>query len=556
MHDLDLLGAEIQGTAESELTSAIAKTIATRRDVLRGAAKAAGGALGAVAVGQSIGRAAAAQTPGATPVAQASIELPQPGSIKSADGVLAVTLTAMPGVVEMGVPSPVTTLTYDGVVPGHTWDVQPGDTLKIDLVNNLPELPGDPNMSMTRPHEWTTTNIHTHGLHVSPSGNSDNIFLEIPPGGSQEYEISIPKDHPGGLFWYHPHKHGGVCQQVRAGMAGALIVRGEIDDVPEVRAAKEQVMVLQAIELGDDYQLLDPIPTPTKAEAFFPRTQVLYTVNGVMTPTVTMYPGEVQRWRLLNAAEGKYMSLQLAGHDLNVLAWDGLNLSAPDVVSGVTLSAGNRVELLVRAGAAGTYDFILTPGSSQHPETLGMFNGESPEADAMGTTSKELATRPILTVEVTGSGPEMALPGSLPAWDPPMLPIARKRQFSFSVEREANGDFIDFGVDGFPFDPDRAPYQIKLGTAEEWTLINAVDNKLPQHAHGFHIHVNPFKVTKINGETLDVPLWRDTFALTGMTSDSFTFESNFEDFTGKFVEHCHVLAHEDLGMMEALEIVP
>jgi FtsP/CotA-like multicopper oxidase with cupredoxin domain len=76
------------------------------------------------------------------------------------------------------------------------------------------------------------------------------------------------------------------------------------------------------------------------------------------------------------------------------------------------------------------------------------------------------------------------------------------------------------------------------------------------HAHVFHLHVNPFKITKINGRTLPKPLWRDTFVLTKSTDDSFTFESNFVDYTGKFVEHCHVLAHEDLGMMEAIEVIP
>ena len=103
-----------------------------------------------------------------------------------------------------------------------------------------------------------------------------------------------PGGPPGGLFWYHPHEHGGVTQQVRAGMAGAIIVRGDIDEVAEVAAAREQLMVLQAMELGDQYQLMEPIPSPTTHEAFFPRTQILYTVNGVMNPKVTMYPGEVQ----------------------------------------------------------------------------------------------------------------------------------------------------------------------------------------------------------------------------------------------------------------------
>jgi FtsP/CotA-like multicopper oxidase with cupredoxin domain len=79
--------------------------------------------------------------------------------------------------------------------------------------------------------------------------------------------------------------------------------------------------------------------------------------------------------------------------------------------------------------------------------------------------------------------------------------------------------------------------------------------KYPQHAHVFHIHVNPFKITKINGQVLDKPLWRDTFILTGTNGDSFTFQTNFLDFTGKFVDHCHIVSHEDLGMMETIEVV-
>ena len=121
---------------------------------------------------------------------------------------------------------------------------------------------------------------------------------------------------------------------------------------------------------------------------------------------------------MLNAAEGKFMSLRLADHDLNVLAWDGLTLPAPDPVQDVLLTSGNRVEVLVKAGAPGTYDLILSPASSQHPDVPGMEH-----ATPVATENAELVVRPILTVEVTGSGPEMSLPASLPAWDPPMLPI-------------------------------------------------------------------------------------------------------------------------------------
>ena len=521
--------------------------VSRRRVLTAGAAGAVGAALSRML---PAGSRAARQ---ASPVATDAAPLPQPRVIRSEGGVLDVTLTAKPAMVDLGAPRLVSTYTWDGVVPGHTWEVRPGDTMRVHLVNELPPMPDGVPMDTTRPHEWTTVNLHTHGMHVSPEGNSDNVFIRIPPGEAFQYEIDVPANHQGGYFWYHPHKHGAVAHQIRAGMAGGIIVRGEIDEVEEIAAAQEQQLVLQAIELGDDYQLLDPIPHPSKAEAFFPRTQVLYTVNGALNPTIRMYPGEVQRWRLLNAAEGKFLSVRLEGHELHQLAWDGLTLPAPEPAEDLMLAAANRVEVLVKAGKPGTYQLMLSPGSSQHPGIPGMPNG-TPEPSMQD--SAELHTRPILTVEVTGSGPEMALPASLPAWDPPMLPIARTREFAYTVQRDANNEFLAFGINGLAFQDDNPPYQMKLGTAEEWTLHNSVDPKLAHHAHGLHIHVNPFKVTKINGTALEKPLWRDTFALSGQNGDSITLVSNFEDFTGRFVEHCHVVSHEDLGMMETLEVVP
>lgn len=500
----------------------------------------------AVATGLGLSASARAQ-----PTPRAAPEVPQPQVLRSEGGVLDTTLQAIAATVDMGAPKPVATYTYNGTVPGFTWEVVPGDTLRVNLVNDLPQLKEIGPVDMTRPHAWTTTNLHTHGLHVSPKGNSDNIFLHIPPGQSNQYEIAIPDDHPAGFFWYHPHKHGAVAQQVRAGMAGAIIIRGDIDEVEEIQAATEQTLILQAIELGDDYQLLDPIPHPDATQAFYPRTQILYTVNGVMHPTIRMYPGEVQRWRLLNAAEGKFMSLRLEEHELHQIAWDGLTLHEPEPAPDLMLTAANRVEVLVKAGKPGRYHLVLTPGSSQHPGILGMAHA-TPEPG--NQESSELKTRPVLTLEVAGSGPEMSLPTALPAFDPEILPITKQREFAYSVERGANNEFFTFGVNGTPFDMNNTPYQAKLDTAEEWTLINGIDGKLPHHAHGFHIHVNPFKVTKINGEPVDKPFWRDTFALSGQSSDSITFVMNFLDFDGIFVDHCHILTHEDLGMMEAIEV--
>jgi FtsP/CotA-like multicopper oxidase with cupredoxin domain len=335
--------------------------------------------------------------------------------------------------------------------------------------------------------------------------------------------------------------------------------------VPEVAAARERVLVLQSIELGDDFRLLDPIPLPTTEQAFYPRTRVLYIVNGVLAPRIRMYPGEVQRWRILNAAEGKFMSLRLAGHGLHVLAWDGLTLPAPEPTEVLMVSAGNRVEVLVKAGAPGVYDLVLTPGSSQKPDIPGMPGTpeagmpameEPAHAPGLPLIPGELETRPIATLEVVGSGRAMPLPAALPAWNPLAPPVARRRTLAFTVSRAPDNEFLSFGVDGRTFDPERAPYQARLDTTEEWTLVNAPDSRLAEHAHVFHIHVNPFKVTRINGTPLAKPLWRDTFVLTKSDGDSFTFETTFRDFTGRFVEHCHVLSHEDLGMVSAVEVVP
>ena len=246
--------------------------------------------------------------------------------VHAADGdVLEITLTPAPATVDIGAAQPITTFAYDGAIPGAVWSVRPGQTLRVHLVNELPPI-DHASMELDRPHEWTTTNLHTHGLHVSPVGDGDNPFVTIEPGADHHYEIEIPKDHTGGLFWYHPHRHGGVAQQIRGGMAGAIVVRGPIDEVPEVAAATERIVVIQGIELDDQFHVPAPIPDPTKTEAFFPRSQILYPINGRVAPTLTMRPGEVQRWRILNAAEGKFMDLVIPGVELHVLAWDGLTL--------------------------------------------------------------------------------------------------------------------------------------------------------------------------------------------------------------------------------------
>lgn len=159
-------------------------------------------------------------------------------------------------------------LTYDGHLPGPTLVVEPGDLLRVRLVNDL----DDP------------TNLHTHGLHVSGEGNADNIFVRVDPGESFQYEFPIRADHHTGTNWYHPYHHGHSARQLFAGMAGVLVVaeRGEARRATAI--GRERVMAISAVEFGDDGELVPPLASAQGAQ--------IRLVNGQVNPTVDIAPGE------------------------------------------------------------------------------------------------------------------------------------------------------------------------------------------------------------------------------------------------------------------------
>ena len=124
-----------------------------------------------------------------------------------------------------------------------------GDLLKINHINNLPPEPEDQRGGRF-PHDLHALNFHTHGLQVSPAGISDNVFRMMMPGTRSPIQIQIPSDHPSGTYWYHPHVHLAATYQFVSGMAGFLIIKGgpgSLDEVPEVKAAKDLVMGFQVI---------------------------------------------------------------------------------------------------------------------------------------------------------------------------------------------------------------------------------------------------------------------------------------------------------------------
>jgi len=428
--------------------------------------------------------------------------------------------------------------TYEGAAPGPTLRMKPGDTLKLKLVNDLPPNRDAAPAFMDQPHQFNATNFHFHGSHVSPSGISDNVLRTMLPGNAYDIEITLPEDHTAGTYWYHPHRHGGADIQMASGMAGAIVIAGDFDDVPEIAAARDRVLVMSEV-VFDAYGMVEGF------DVVFPETAARFlTINGQRAPAIDMRPGEVQRWRLLSANYQDDVYFVLDGHVPLQIARDGIALASLDQPAlplssqdyaepGATLIApGQRIDLLVKAGAPGTYDLRAIPYNQGYDTPVGL----------------------IARVVVSGEPLDMQLPAALPP--PPLADIADdeitgSRQLVFSAitpEVDAAGHWAEFSflVDGKVFDADRVDQRVALGAVEEWTILN-------QHTddHVFHIHTNPFQVVKVNGEPV-TPSWQDTAIVP--RGGSLTFRSRFLDFTGRFVLHCHMMNHEELGMMQIVEV--
>jgi FtsP/CotA-like multicopper oxidase with cupredoxin domain len=406
----------------------------------------------------------------------------------SQNGVLATTIEARSDP-RVGVGG----MTYEGLLPGPTLRMRPGDRLQINFTNHLG---GD------------ETNLHVHGFHVSPQGNGDNVFLHLENGQTFDYEYHLPDNHPAGVYWYHPHHHGDTMQQTAAGLAGAMIVEGDFDELPGIEDVPERLLCLQG--------------------PFIRPTGVQYLVNGQIDPTIAIRPGETQRWRLLNASANTFFNLQLDGIDLHRIALDGNPLPAVWTVDTLLLAPAERAEVLVQGGLAGEYRF----------RSLAWGEGDQAQPEF------QLATLVTAGDPVTPAPlPTTIMPLTEPLDDLTHAKIDKRRVITFTEADHAPY----FGFDGKGFDPNRVDQTVALNATEEWVIRNASNDW-----HPFHIHVNDFQPMSINGQP-QPPHYKDTIPVP--PNGEVTLRMRFLDFTGKFVYHCHILAHEDAGMMGVVEVV-
>jgi FtsP/CotA-like multicopper oxidase with cupredoxin domain len=456
-----------------------------------------------------------------------SEDLIEPAVHRSGDGVLRADLVVRYAYRDSG-GYRLSLRSYDGAIPGPTLRVQPGDTLRLRLINDLPPNPDPAPQDMNHPHHFNSTNLHFHGLHVSPAGISDNIFRTMAPGTTSDVEVVIPDDHPRGTYWFHPHHHGSADVQISSGMAGALIVAGDFTDVPEIAAAEERVLVVN--EVMFDYQgAIERYDTiwPEAAPRFL-------SLNGQREPIMRMRPGEVQRWRIVQAAHESNLRIRLQDHDLHAIAYDGIPLPDVERLENLVIAPGQRADVLVQAGAPGTYGLSAIANDQGYPSPTGPLGHVVVEGEPLPMELPEaLPTPPLATIrdeELTGSRTV-----TFSAIEPEVPPAATYQEFAFLI-------------DGRRFDAARVDQRVVLGAIEEWTVVNDHHDD-----HVFHIHTNPFQMTAINGEPLAQPVWRDTVIVPRL--GSITFRSRFLDFAGKTVLHCHMMNHEELGMMQVVEFV-
>ena len=460
-------------------------------------------------------------------------DLREPRVIASVGGVLTATITATTNPTIVGgrvVKQPVT---YDGTFPGPTLWVHPGDTIDLTFVNKIVFGQGDAKPGYGRPPRLTNmANLHYHGLHVSPVGEADNMLIMVAPRETQHYGFQVPLDHPGGLFWYHEHVHGLVANHVSRGAAGMLYVADSHTELVSQLGIRRRLMLLQQayfdegieVLIGDDGARDDP-------------ERALSLINGQRMPEIHMRPGEVQVWSLCNGSASAFYQLRAAGHSFDIIAVDGIPLVAPGMRSQdrLILASGNRCEVVVRASTTSGRYTMSYDAYDQGVDTW---------------PRKDVATIVVAGTPWNGTAhPGVDTSRPIENLSALYVPAERHRTIVLGVNEEiAEGEFGRFTMNGHAWDPDYSEWTSTLGTVEEWLIVNETEQE-----HPFHVHVNPFQVTEVNGSPVAFTGRQDTAIVPRF--GSITVRTHFTDFTGgPVLMHCHILDHEDMGMMTRFEI--
>ncbi len=446
-------------------------------------------------------------TPASVTTASRAFEPPTLQNVSRRPHVVEVSLVAAPAWIALIVGKTTPVFAYNGHVPGPTLDVYEGDSVIVHFENRLPE----------------PTTVHWHGLHI-PASEDGSPFQPVMPGERHDFIFRIA---PGtaGTYWYHPHPDRRAGYQVAMGLYGAIIVRSRHDPIPA--AVHEKLLILSDNRFHPDGALsfADSGSEAALVDAENGREGDVLFVNGHVMPSIAIRSGEVQRWRIINASAARVYRLSLEGASILHVADDGGLFERPEKVREVVLANSDRVEILVRGDAApGTrtalsalpydrYDPHTRPTDWQREHDL--LSLDYSDAPPMAPVHIPSSLRAVAWLDTTH--------------------VAAQRTLVLT-QGMINGKMMDMN---------RIDFTGRIGTTEIWDIENLVSMHHPFHLHGFR-----FQVLDRNGVPEKVPRWEDTIDIPG--HESARIVVRFNDFPGKWMFHCHIMEHEDMGMMGVL----
>ncbi len=519
--------------------------------------------------------------------------LPEPAELRSQNGALIFTVTAQADPVT-GNPE----LVYNGSTVPPTLRLLPGDSFIVNVTNTMPAPPAGATYS-------NNISLHYHGLHVTPNApGDDSIDMLAAPGQSLHYQMAIPMNQPPGLYWYHSHAHGETERQTLSGISGALIIDGIAQYVPQVANLPERVLIVrdaplpgQPLARGNALQMAamrwsmqhgaafgpqaatnrmhmevrakttvaarnpyvavnakyrqfrKPLATDTHCTVSETPVKAL-TLNGRIQPSIAIRPGEQQFWRLVNAGADTYLDVQVDNAQMQIVALDGVPLSSTSGTPGV-LSVGDyvvppssRIEFIITGPPAGTPAYVRTncfdagqSGDAMPATILASINPNASITDLAKARAAARIKQRVGTVRLPALRTARAVEAQV---------VARSQTLFYSDQNT---------IDGTAYDPGAPPmFYAQSGTVEEWTIVNNASQ-----VHTFHIHQIHFVLEAMNGTTLPQQFLLDNVNVPAATASGPGSVKILLDFTdpldiGTFLLHCHILAHEDGGMMAKIRV--
>lgn len=500
-------------------------------------------------------------------VVTSGLPLEAVGEVRSEEGVLNVTLVI--DALEVKEKFWFKTRAYNGSLPGPTLRVRPGDTLRFTIINALKDV-GDVGVMNTF-HNLNVTNVHLHGIHVSPK--QDDILVEIWPDSTETYTYEIPRNHAPGLFWYHAHCHGSVAFQVAGGLEGSLIVDEEKGDVPEAigrfKTIDLNVMSMPFAALLENkmwsVEFLSQLLLGHNVSDYagstagvygndvftnnFPHRDLgtFFLVNGHLRPVIDIQQGEWTRIRLIYGSASNALILKTAC-ETQLIAKDGIYISGiiPRPFDEAWLPPGGRVDFLLKCETRGLVPWTITNNLGSHNlpfDPILLTWNVQPGGDVL-KLPRWRVKRPCYLRDLRNATindhRDVALKDAEYKRESRRYNAAHGRP---GLTTSAGS----FRINGRLFDPSRPLFDVALNTVVEFNF-----SIISQHP--VHTHVNPLQFIGDDNPYIRDGDWHDTLWLP--TEYSAIARMNIIDFNGMLFLHCHNLAHEDYGMLTWINVLP